>query len=74
MDKRERYLTIAASLTVSDVFVTVYYGWPVWRAWSGDTWSRGLLFMMVAMGTTSLANLWARAIPLSAKPRGGRDV
>jgi len=54
--------------------VTVYYGSPVWRAWSGDIWSRGLLFMMVAMGATSLANLWAQAIPLSARPRGGRDV
>ena len=74
MGKREGYLVIAASLTVSDGFVTVYYGWPVWRAWSGDIWSRGLLFMMVAMGATSLANLWVQAIPLSARPRGGRDV
>lgn len=74
MDKREGYLVIAASLTVSDGFVTVYYGWPVWRACPGDTWSSGLLFMMVAMGATSPANLWAQTIPLSAKPRGGRDV
>ena len=74
MDKREGCLVIAASLTVSDGFVTVYYGWPVWRALSGDTWSSGLLFMMVAMGATSLASLWAQTIPLSAKPRGGHDV
>ena len=74
MDKRWGYLVIAVSLTVSDGFVTVHYGWPVWRAWSWDTWSRGLLFMMVAMGVTSLANLWAQAIPLSATPWGGRDV
>ncbi len=74
MDKREGYLVIAASLTVSDGFVTVYYGWPVWRAWSGDIWSRGLLFITAAMGATSLANLWAQAILQSAKPRGERDV
>ena len=74
MDERWGYLVIAVSLTVSDGFVTVYYGWPVWRVLSGDMWSRGLLFMMVAMGATSLANLWAQAIPLSVKPRGGRDV
>ena len=74
MDERWGYLVIAVSLTVSDGFVTVYYGWPVWRVLSGDMWSRGLLFMMVAMGATSLANLWAQAILQSAKPRGGRDV
>ncbi len=74
MDKRWVYLVFAVSLTVSDGFVTVYYGWPAWRMWSVDIWSRGLLVMMVAMGATSLANLWAQAIPLSAKPRGGRDV
>jgi hypothetical protein len=74
VDKRWGYLVIAASLTVSDGFVTVYYGWPVWRALSGDIWIRGLLFMMVAMGATSLVNLWAQAIPRSAKPQGGRDV
>ena len=74
MDKRWGYLVIAVSLTVSDGFVTVYFGWPVWRALSGDIWIRGLLFMMVAMGATSLVNLWAQVIPPSAKPRGGRDV
>ena len=74
MDKGEGYLVIAVSLTVLDGFVTVYYGWPMWRAGSGHTWSRERLFMMVAMGAISLTNLWAQAIPLSAKPRGGRDV
>ena len=74
MDEREGYLMIAVPLTVLDGFVTVYYGWPMWRAWSGDRWSRGLLFTMVAMGAISLANLWAQAIPLLAKPRGGRNV
>ena len=74
MDKRWGYLVIAVSLTVSDGFVTVYCGWPLWRMWSGDIGSRGLLSMTVAMGAISLANLWTQAIPLSAKPRGGRDV
>lgn len=74
MDKRWSYLVIAVSLTVSNDFLTVDYGWPVWRAWSGDIWSRGLLFMMAAMGASSLTNLWAQVIPPSAKPRGGRDV
>jgi hypothetical protein len=74
VDKRWGYLVIAASLTVSDGFVAAYYGLPVWRRWSGDPWNRGLLFMMVAMGTTSLANRWAQATPLTAKPLGGRDV
>jgi hypothetical protein len=32
VDKPEGYLVIAASLTVSDGFVTVYYGWRVWLA------------------------------------------
>jgi hypothetical protein len=74
VDKRRGNPVIAVSLKVSDGFVTVYYSWPVWRAWTGDAWSRGLLFMMGVKRTTSLANLWAQAIPLSAKPRGGRDV
>ena len=74
MDKRWGYLVIAVSLTVSDGFVTVYYGWPIWRAGSRYIWNRELLLIMVAMGAISLANLWAQAIPLSAKPRGGRDV
>ncbi len=74
MDKRRGYLVIAASLTVSEGFVAAYYGLPVWRAWSGDAWSRGLLSMIVAMRATSMANLWAQAIPMSAKPQGGRDV
>jgi hypothetical protein len=29
---------------------------------------------MVAMGATSLANLWVQAMPPSEKPRGERDV
>ena len=74
MDRRWGYLVIAVSLTVSDGFVTLYCGWPAWRVCSGDIWSRGLLVMMVAMGSTSLANLWSQAIPPSAKPLGGRDV
>jgi len=60
VDKRWGYLMIAVSLTVSDGFVTVYYGWPVWKAWTEDTWSRGLLFLMVIMGATSLADHWAK--------------
>jgi len=74
VDKRWCYLVIAVSLTVSYGFVTVYYGWPVWRASSGDIWISGLLFMMAAIGATPLANLWAQAMPRSAKPRGGCDV
>jgi hypothetical protein len=74
VDKRWGYLVIAVSLTVSDGFVAAYYGRPVWRAWSGDTWSSGLLFMMVAMEATSMANQWAQAMPRSAKLQGGRDV
>jgi len=57
VNKRAGHLAIAVSLTVLEGFVTVYYGWSVWKAWSGDRWSHGLLFMMAAMGATSLANL-----------------
>ncbi len=74
MDEREGHLIIAVSLTVSGGFVTVYYGWPMWRALSGRRWKRGLLFTTVATRAKLPANLVAQAIPLSAKRWGGRDV
>jgi hypothetical protein len=74
MDKRAVYFAIAVALTALDGFATVHYGWPAWRAWSGDTGSRGLLFLITAMGATSLVNLWTQAVPLTAKARRGHDV
>lgn len=62
MTHRKGYLAIACFLTVLDGFVAVHYGRPVWTAWSGDTWSRGLLVMLEALAITSLANVWAQAI------------
>ncbi len=74
MDKRAAYFAIAVALTVLDGFATVYYDCPAWKAWSGDTESRGLLFLITSMGATSLVNLWAQAVPLAAKARRGNDV
>lgn len=71
MDKRRTYLMIAASLKVpDDLVLRGTYIEGVFR----NAWSRGLLFMMGAIGATSLANVRGQAILLSAKPRGGRDV
>ena len=74
MDNRPGVISRLRSLTVPDGLVTVNYGWPVWMAWSGDRWSRGLLLMMAVMAATSLANLWNQALQPSANPRGGGDV
>ena len=64
-----RMLYTSISLTVLDGFVTLRFGSPVWRAWSGDTWSRGLVLMTIAMAATSIANLWVQAIAqLESKP------
>lgn len=74
MDKRAAYFAIAVALTALDGFATVYCDCRAWRAWSGDTESRGLLFLITTMGAASLVNLWAQAVPLAAKARRGHDV
>lgn len=56
------YFFMAVSLTVLDDVVTVHFGWPVWVAWSGDILGQGMLVMMAALATMSLANVWANAI------------
>ena len=49
--RRTGYLIIAVLLTVLDGAVLVYYGWPVWTAWSGDILERGLLVLLAALGS-----------------------
>ena len=63
MTKRPRFLIIAVLLTFLDLAVVVCYCWPVWTTWSGNPWSRGILFLLAALGATSLANVWAQVIP-----------
>lgn len=62
MDRRAASLAIAIPLTVLDGYVAVYYGWPVWQAWSGDILGRGLLLVMAALAAVSLGNVWVPAI------------
>jgi hypothetical protein len=61
--KRPKFLIIALLLTLLDLAVVVCYGWPVWAAWSGDLWNRGILVQLGALGATSLANVWAQVVP-----------
>lgn len=63
MDKQTGYQVIAASSTVLDAHVAVYYGWPIWQAWSDDILGRGLSLVMAALATASLAHVWVGAIP-----------
>ena len=56
------YLIIEVSLTALDWVVTVHVGRSLWVAWSGNLLSLGLLVVMAAVGATSLANVWVRAI------------
>ena len=63
MKQRVRYLTIAVLLTVLDGTVTAYHGVAIWEAGSGDVWIRGLWVFLAALGATSLANIWAQAVP-----------
>ena len=62
MTKRPRFLIIAVLLTFLDLAVVVCYGWPVWTTWSGDPWIRGTLVLLVALGATSLVNVWAQVV------------
>ena len=52
----------AISLTVVNGFVTVYCDWSLWRAWTGEVWSRGRLPIMAATAASSIANLWVHSI------------
>jgi NADH:ubiquinone oxidoreductase subunit 3 (subunit A) len=58
--RRTGYLIIAVLLTVLDGAVVVCYLWPVSTAWSEDILERGLLVLLAALETTSLANVWAQ--------------
>jgi hypothetical protein len=70
--KRPRFLIIAVLLTFLDLAVVVCYGWQVWTTWSGDPWIRGTLVLLVALGATSLANVWAQVVPALNEPPCGR--
>ena len=62
MGKRMVYTAVAASLTVVDGLVTVYFDWPRWRACSGDICGRGLLLATAALVAISIGNVWVQAI------------
>lgn len=74
MTKRPRFLIVAVLLTILDLAVNVYYVWPVWTTWSGNPWSRGLSVLLAALGTTSLANVWAQVVPAQNALLGGRSA
>ena len=74
MAKRARFLIIAVLLTVLDLAVVVCHGWPVWTAWSGDVWNRGLVVLLAVLGATSRANLWAQVVPAQNVPPRGRSA
>jgi hypothetical protein len=71
---RKGYLIIAILLTILNAVVTVDYGLAIWKAWPGDTWDRGLLVLLAAMGATSLANVWVQAILGSGVSLGSRTI
>ena len=73
MTKRPRFLIIAVLLTILDLAV-VCYGWPVWKIWSGDLWSRGILVLLASLGATSLANVWAQVVLSQDILLGGRSA
>lgn len=62
MALRMGYLAIAISLTVFDGIVTVRYGIPLWIAWSGNFWRRGLVVVLAALEVTTLLDIWAQTI------------
>ena len=62
MAKRARFLIIAILLTVLDVALFACYVWRVWAEWSGDVWNLGLSALPVALGATSLVNVWAEVV------------
>jgi hypothetical protein len=72
--KRARFLIIAVLLTVLDAAVVVWHCLPVWTAWSGDVWNRGLVVLLAALGTTSLANLWVQVVPAQNVLLDGRSA
>jgi hypothetical protein len=72
--QRTRYLTIAVLLTVLNGTVTAYHGVAIWEAGSVDVWSRGLWVLLAALGATSLANVWAQAVPRLGGAFGSRST
>jgi hypothetical protein len=65
---RPKLLFIAVLLTVLDVLVDLSYGWPVWTAWPGDVWNRGLELLLATLGATSLASVWAQVASAEVAP------
>lgn len=74
MTKRPRFLIIAVLLTFLDLAVVVCYGWQVWTTWSGDPWIRGTLVLLVALGATSLVNVWTQVASTQTLLPGDRSA
>ena len=74
MTKRPKFLIIAVLLTFLDLAVVVCCDWPVWTTRSADLWSRGILFLLAALGATSLANVWAQVVPRQDALYEGRSA
>jgi hypothetical protein len=75
MKKRTRYRMVALALTVIDAAVALRYGGAIWAAWSGDLWTRLVIFVLAGVWATTLAKVWAyasgfrcpaRALPLNS--------
>jgi hypothetical protein len=71
---RTGYFMIALLLTILNAAVTVYSGVATWKAWPTDSWDRGLLVLLVVLGATSLANVWAQVVPVQNILLGGRSA
>lgn len=74
MKGRTGYFVIAVLLTILNAAVGAYCDAAIWKAWSGDIWGRGLLVLLAALGTTSLANVWVQAVFVSGASLGSRSI
>ena len=71
---KRKYLVIAVAMTAFDLFVVFRYGVAVWQAYANVLPARLLLVLFVAVWTTSLADLWTRAVRFSERAPRPRRV